>query len=234
MENNPSRNDSHERPSLLMVALILLFPVAFAFLSFGLTYLGETLHLFYGFSNTLILTALGAFPLTWIYLFMRWANKKKANTFSKITTGLTLPLLLTSAVMTSLPVYPLMDIERAFNVPDDSWEKHTEGNGHHLAAGADIFGCSFLTRECPEVYRTWTKHNYQLTVEDLQSVAKANGFKDFIVTSEECEKPEPDNDGCALAGEVDGAKVRLSYYNTHSGNSELRLELHGPDGDPYW
>lgn len=238
MENETAIEERPDKPSKLMITvriiLTLLFPFVFFFAMTALMSLGEDSGLFYLNTATTVLIILGVFPLSLAYLIISFISKKKAIIFAVITAAISIILLVTSAVMSSMAVSPLIDIDKNFIAPTKAAKKANE-NITDLTPGPDMFGCPFLATKCPEVYSSWSISNQHLTIEDLQNIAKENDWENTSITTEEC-RTYIDKKDCVLATEVNEVKVRLRYINSkYDEDSELRLYLSGKNvAQPDW
>lgn len=230
MVTESDSKEHHDKPSVLRVILILLFPIAFIFIAGVVGEFTENFGVFFVNSITMFYILLASFPLSWAYLMTRFVDKKMAVNFAKITTLFLTPFLLAAAVMSSVSVAPLISINKDFTTPA-GWEQivETDDTNDSITAGKDIFGCPFMTPECPKLMTRW-EINHHLTLNDLQEVARVNGFKDFAIITDSCEKVLTTGISCDLAGEVNGTKVKLWYSNNkYDSTSEVRLKLYGKD-----
>lgn len=209
----------------LKIILILLLPILFAISLMVIAPAASALGMFYMRQQLPTQITLMLFPLTWIYLGMRWSVPKKAKIFARNTAVILLLLLSTSTTMETVAVAPMVKIDRAFVTPE-GWVKDKVS----ISPGAGLAGCSeiFYSPVCPEVRSEWKKTGESpITMEEVQTILEANGYNDFTV-SENCTNiPDPRySRTCVLSGKINGQDVSLDYY--FPGGHTLSLTVHNP------
>lgn len=234
MEENPRSDNLLYK--LTLGRPILWFPIiCFIFFVSVNSFLGHISD--FQLSQTLVaLIILILFPLTWIYFIRYDLSAKSANNFAKISAGVLFLVLSASTIMENAAVVPLLKVERAFHAPD-GWEKMPpRGEIPYPTSeikeyGKGILGCvsksvfSNSKRICPKVESRW-EHvaGGQLTVDDLKTIASANGYHNFEI-SDKCGNPADKMENCSLAGTVDGVNVSLSYYSYGGITQDFTLTL---------
>lgn len=219
---------------------VLLIPVAFFFFGIQVQKFGEHFYLYYTTGTWVVYVTLALFPITWIYLAIRFrkgeqAGKKAGRILAIGTAGIVVPVWVLSIILSSAPMYPLMKIEKSFVLPYEGWQSELEGNGHSLTVGADVFGyCSFV-QDCPEITRTWTKEQTTpVTLDDLRFVAEQNKLHDLAIENCSSINGSTPPDSCYLAGEVEGGRIVLRAVPSDYGSWSISYTLYGPEGGEGW